>query len=341
MKSLDEINAKIEQAIGKIDQADAKAEKRIPISTLPFTINAPGSYYLTGNLTHTGAGNGITVNSDRVTIDLMGFTLANSTAGTANGIFASGGSPFRRDITVRNGFVTGWQTGVNLIGRGFRVESVTVSLNGTGIGCSSACAVVDSVAVGNTGSGISVFADGVVLRCVARQNGGAGIAAINGALVAHSTSRENTGVGISVGDGATVQQCAAFNNTASGISAGSGATIARNSVRDGSSSGIVVGDACMVLENTSVGHTAANAAGISAGANSRLEANHCSGNSRGIVVTGLGNFIVKNSVTGGTQYVAPAGNKVGAIVAPPNSGAINGNSGGGLATTDPWANFAY
>ncbi len=52
----------------------AQIEPRIPISSLPITITNPGSYYLTANLTG-GSGNGITVSSSGVTIDLNGFTL--------------------------------------------------------------------------------------------------------------------------------------------------------------------------------------------------------------------------------------------------------------------------
>jgi hypothetical protein len=44
-----------------------------PISSLPYTINAPGSYYVTRNLSAV-SGNGITINADDVTLDLMGFT---------------------------------------------------------------------------------------------------------------------------------------------------------------------------------------------------------------------------------------------------------------------------
>ncbi len=46
------------------------------ITSLPYTISSPGFYYLTGNLSYTGSGNGITVSSDDVTLDLMGFRLS-------------------------------------------------------------------------------------------------------------------------------------------------------------------------------------------------------------------------------------------------------------------------
>jgi len=50
-------------------------EPRTPISSVPFTISAPGSYYVTTNLTPGADQNGIVVAADNVTIDLNGFTL--------------------------------------------------------------------------------------------------------------------------------------------------------------------------------------------------------------------------------------------------------------------------
>src|SRR5579872_5388451 len=61
----------------------AQIEPRTPISSAPFTISAPGSYYLTGNLSVTG-GNAISINTNNVTLDLNGFTIS-STAASANG----------------------------------------------------------------------------------------------------------------------------------------------------------------------------------------------------------------------------------------------------------------
>ena len=53
-------------------------EPRTPISAVPATITASGSYYLTTNLTCTlcgGGTNGITITANDVTLDLMGFAL--------------------------------------------------------------------------------------------------------------------------------------------------------------------------------------------------------------------------------------------------------------------------
>jgi hypothetical protein len=50
-------------------------EPRIPISALPFTISASGSYYVTGNLTGVVGQHGISINADNVTLNLRGFEI--------------------------------------------------------------------------------------------------------------------------------------------------------------------------------------------------------------------------------------------------------------------------
>jgi hypothetical protein len=80
------------------------------ITSVPYTINAPGAYYLGGNLTYAGNSNGITVNADNVTLDLMGFTLAYTGSSIDNqGIFIWG----RNNVEIRNGTVRGWPYGIN------------------------------------------------------------------------------------------------------------------------------------------------------------------------------------------------------------------------------------
>jgi hypothetical protein len=79
------------------------------ITSLPYTISAPGAYYLGGDLSYAGTESGITVNADNVTLDLMGFTLAHTGTGSpVYGIYMNG----RKNVEVRNGTVLGWDIGV-------------------------------------------------------------------------------------------------------------------------------------------------------------------------------------------------------------------------------------
>src|SRR5437868_13887701 len=55
-----------------------QVEARIPISSVPYTISASGSYYLTTNVTAT-VSNAITIAASGVTLDLNGFTISSTT----------------------------------------------------------------------------------------------------------------------------------------------------------------------------------------------------------------------------------------------------------------------
>src|SRR3982751_6247370 len=68
MQTLDQLGAKADQASTKLDQVTASLEKRTPISSAPFTISQPGSYYLTNNLA-VASGDGIDINVSGVTVD--------------------------------------------------------------------------------------------------------------------------------------------------------------------------------------------------------------------------------------------------------------------------------
>jgi hypothetical protein len=77
-------------------------EARTPISSAPFTITKPGSYYLTSNLT-VATGNAITITTNSVSLDLNGFTIS-STALSATGTAISLSVPLA-NITIQNGSI--------------------------------------------------------------------------------------------------------------------------------------------------------------------------------------------------------------------------------------------
>ena len=86
----------------------AQIEPRTPISVLPFTISAPGAYYLTTNLA-VSTGNAITIAANGVTLDLGGWTIASTSApsATGSGILINSGL---RNVSIANGVILGGVT---------------------------------------------------------------------------------------------------------------------------------------------------------------------------------------------------------------------------------------
>ncbi len=82
-------------------------EPRTLIASAPVTISAPGSYYLSNNIT-VSSGTAITIASSGVTLDLNGFTISSTAASaTGYGVLISGAS---NNIAILNGFVKGGVT---------------------------------------------------------------------------------------------------------------------------------------------------------------------------------------------------------------------------------------
>ena len=79
------------------------------IASLPYTISTPGMYYLGSNLI--AAGNGITVDADDVTLDLMGFCLTGPgrDASPFKGIYIADN---HGNAEIRNGSLNGFYTGI-------------------------------------------------------------------------------------------------------------------------------------------------------------------------------------------------------------------------------------
>jgi hypothetical protein len=168
-------------------------EARTPISSAPFTISAPGSYYLTNNLAVT-SGPAIIINNNvatprDVTLDLNGFTIS-STASNPNDTAIVLGAPIN-DITILNGHIQGYVSyngsysgigflhGINHIGTAiFNVRVIGVTVSGClmdGINVGSNATVVENCTVGTVG-GSGIVAD-VVSNSSVYQAGTGGIVA--------------------------------------------------------------------------------------------------------------------------------------------------------------------
>lgn len=168
----------------------AQIEPRTPISAVPCTINTPGAYYLTTNLT-CATSNAITIAVSGVTLNLGGFTIGSSVADAADGgaaILVNGGLD---SITICNGHirsgVTNSATGYSGPGFGYGIYCVSPSAGNiqvksvTVVGVlydgirlnSSDSTLVESCTVRGAGSyGITAAA---IKNCVVKSCGGTGI----------------------------------------------------------------------------------------------------------------------------------------------------------------------
>ena len=169
----------------------------------PYTISAPGSYRLTGNLVVTAADtNAINVTGSPVTIDLNGFSISGTGGSVSSGIRDNVGQ-----LTVRNGTIQNFGEGINSIGpdvildlttnntlQGLFVSNALVrhytALSTTfGVGCGGigTCAVADSV-VNASSTGINIFdSTGSVTNCVVTSAGiGISILQGNGSVIGNT-----------------------------------------------------------------------------------------------------------------------------------------------------------
>jgi hypothetical protein len=193
-------------------------------SGYPYKVTASGSYRLTGNLVAPASTDGIDVTAANVTIDLNGFTIGGpggATSATPIGINASGKS----DVTVENGAVTGFGTGVEVGSSGI-VRSVHADANGVGINAGNNSVIEGCTANSSTvNDGIDCLAGCVISGNTANGNFDNGIVAQNGSVISGNVVFHNTandGI-LCNGSGCLISGNTAFNNF-TGISAGDATT---------------------------------------------------------------------------------------------------------------------
>jgi hypothetical protein len=150
-----------------------------PISSLPFTITEPGHYYLTRSLTSPGAANGIAIDSDHVTLDLMGFTLFGPGTATDSAAITTkltSVPPQRRQVVIRNGHIRSWRRGINGQNAVYsEVADMTVTDAWYGVAVGIASRVHDCIVAGTTQQGLIAFGSVVIERCTIVDNAGTGV----------------------------------------------------------------------------------------------------------------------------------------------------------------------
>ena len=245
MKTLDQVEARI-----IINAANTPGD-----ANNQFIINAPGSYYLTGNITGVSGKNCILINASSVTIDLNGFALIGSgLAGITSGV----SGPV--NIAVRNGSIQSCGgAGVNLTNTyGPLMEGLSVIYSGSaGMKLGDGCVVRHCVVRNNASDNIVTGVSANVAHCTAVGSvNGVGIYLQSGAAT-DCVVNYNNSYGISAGDNSMLSHCVATQNVGGGIAGGNGATVVscaayRNGGGTGGAFGIVAGNGCNVIDcNTS------------------------------------------------------------------------------------------
>jgi hypothetical protein len=297
-------------------------EARKPISSIPFTIGEPGSYYLTQDLGPGAEGlNGITIQANNVTLDLNGFTITGpgkESPGFADGIVASAANS---NIAVFNGAVCGWPgAGINLASPGTIVHHIRAQDNGTGINGNASASVTDCACQGN-GTGINyagrivnnicstnavgINAGSVITGNYCGGNTDAGIKGNYGAVVTENVCENNGGDGIFAYGGATVTKNCCRNNQGDGIEVDYGSTVSGNNCSINREDGVQALSSCRITENTCwVNGNDGDGAGVHVtGTGNTIQQNHCTQNDRGLDVDSFNNYSCQNTLSNNTTAI--------------------------------------
>ncbi len=248
-------------------------EARTPISSALFAITAPGSYYLTANVSVAG-GNAIFISANQVTLDLNGFTISSTNPRQLGFRHLIERLQYRR-YHILNGHITsgvtdnagtfsgpGFINGISVYGPGtfsnIRVTGVSVSscLNDGILVGGASSTVVESCTVQNVG-GVGIEAN-VITHCSASSCGNTAIDAViasdcygqcvgstGDGIAANNTANNCTGLsvggfGVSINEGCAIN-CNGQSSTGDGVSVGTG--VANNcSGQSASGNGVYVNE---------------------------------------------------------------------------------------------------
>lgn len=299
----------LDQLAAKVDQV----EKRTPITSLPFIINTPGSYYLTRSFLYTGTSDGITITAPDVVVDLNGFSITcTATSGSGAGVRYNGSTanPLR-NVIVRNGTIDNFYYGFYFFGTQNSAIVNVHCANQRGIGAivqNSSGNLLSRVLISNSAfTGL----DFTATSGVTDDNNEVADCIITGA--------QSRGIQfLATGSGNRLERCIASSNVDAGLywTGGGSANVVRE---------------CSFVGNGADGIYLANAALTG----NRIDSNEASKNGGvGIHTVGTSkNLIVRNlmvSNTGG-NYTFAAGDAVGQPI----------TAAGIFVSDQPWANFSY
>jgi parallel beta-helix repeat protein len=263
--------------------APALAVAQIPIKSLPYVIEKPGSYALVRSLTTDGGG--IIVAASHVSIDLGGFVLMGNRA-SGDGIALRGS---QSDLAVFNGSITGWS------GDGIEAdEGLNVNLHDLRVSGNGAC-------------GLRAGHGAIVSNVVLLANGGSGLVSFEGLVATGLSSTNNALWGLEAGTGAVLTGNSIVGNFAGGMLVENSSRVTGNSVVN---NGLLGGD------RSADDCTAGTLAGIAvSGEGSMVMDNVVTGNGLGLQLMKGGNEVAGNVVKQNrANYQFVEGNQLDLVV---------------------------
>ncbi|MGH7132360.1 MAG: right-handed parallel beta-helix repeat-containing protein [Phycisphaerales bacterium] len=327
-------------------------EPRTAVQSLPsagtaqHVISAPGSYYLTGNITGTAGKHGISITAEHVTLDLNGFALIGA-SGAGDGITTAA---FLKNVAVVNGSVKGWPgSGVNVQTDNGRLEGLRVSnctlagiSTGTSLGTMIIHCTLQDNAGGNLFTGAGCTVEGCNIINTSLLGTAIGINTADGTIVRDCNLQGLRGVGIQAGGSCTILNNTIVNGRADAVNVGQRSMVKGNNISGHVGSGIVLsGQACMVVDNMLVSNAPGStiAGGIITSQNNHhITGNTMMSNGLGLKCTGLGSFIARNTGrANATSFTISGSNSVGPLV----NISLQGDIADIPAANHPWANFTY
>ena len=344
-------------------------DPRTPISSLPFTINQCGSYYLTDCLDGSSGQHGIIIRSDDVTIDLNGFSLVGG-AGSLDGITVEGA---RTSLQVFGGTIANWgEDGLDASSADtLLLQDLRAHGNGGfGMRAATRTTIVSCHATSNIGPGFELTNGCAVRDSHAALNGGDGFRStpvLNNVTLTSCTSIENGANGYNFDHYSVLSRCMARGNSLDGIRLSTGGVVESCTSKGNGGDGIEVASSVIIKDCTVQANV--NGAGIKVSINSgsvEIRNNRCSLNLNGIELEpqtascridsndiccsfGVGllvaelpaptsNLIIRNTFIGNaTNYDIAPSNSWGPFVNVQGVGLITGTPG----HDHPWANFLY
>ena len=256
---------------GNADNYDFAPGNRLNLllCEIPETLAWPCHAKLAGTLVMAGAGTGIQVSSDNVSIDLGGHALVGP--GTLDGYGINQTASYK-NLEVRNGSVVNWggfgYMGIYAGGAANRLADLTVATNYFGVWAGSGAVVERCAALNNETTGLSVGegssivsgtlqgnADGAatevgcsVFGCAASGNRERGFYIGHDNVVSSCAAYGNGLQGFVVEHGCSVADCSAYANGSSGYRVGSGCAVSRCSAAENAGCGFELNTACVVKE---------------------------------------------------------------------------------------------